>query len=154
MKAPKISWYLSEASSEDSSQYNATYIDKECYAGDFHSDEDRFEIRLELWNNRWAEESVQAIAPSSNIVISFSTFEDSKLLEICEVSINGSRFEAPEIVGNKGYVRLGRELSGNANDGSSNASDNYVIVTIKFDISNSALKEGLKSLYVDLEHVR
>lgn len=145
MQAPNITWYLYQDKISE-------YIDKECYAGNYHSYEDKIEMSFQLWNNKWGEEELEKVPASSRVVIGFNTLEDSKLLELCEISIDGKSFNKLEIYDNVGYLPLDRELSGASNDGSDARTDNYAILTIRFDIGNSVLKNGLKSMYLDLQY--
>lgn len=145
MEAPNITWYLCKNGSND-------YVDKECYAGNYHSYEDKIEIAFQLWNNKWGEMELETVPSTSNLVIGFNSYEDSKMLELCEVAIDGKSFSKVQIYNNIGYVPLGRELSGATNDGSDARKNNYAIVTVRFDIGNSVLKNGLKSMYLDLEY--
>lgn len=147
MEAPKVSWYLVN-------QDTYKTIEQECYAGNFNSDEETVEIKLELWNNRWGDTSVEDIPAESQLVIGFSTFEDSKMLELCRVRIDTYGAVAPDIIDNKGYIKLGKIISGAQNDGSEFNPNNFAIITIMFDIANTTLKDGLKSIYLDVEYIK
>lgn len=147
METPKLSWYLVN-------QDTYSNIEQECYAGNFSFGSSTVEIKLELWNNRWGDTDVEDISETSNLVLGFSTFEDSKLLELCKVKIDGFGYLSPNLLMNKGYIPLGKVLSGKSNDGGDDATQNFIQISILFDITDVTLKDGLKSLYLDLEYIK
>lgn len=145
MNKPIITWHAEK--NEQLENINETY-----YAGSFNPNSPAITLALQVWNNRWGQENVQNIE-SSKLVLGFNTLEDSKLLEICEVRIDGRAYDKVEIMGSKGYINLDRELSGASNSGTSSSTGNYARIEIRFNIEDVALRNGVKNLFLDLEYL-
>lgn len=141
MKGPQISWFIKEPD-------NTLAPYQEYYAGSYRPSESMF-IQVQVWNNRWGQEKVEN-AIGARLSIFFDTIEDSAILNLCSVKIDGEDYKNLIIEGNKGYVDIGT-LSGNMNDGSINSIDNYLNVTIKFGPVLNNMKNSLKNMFIDLE---
>ena len=85
MKNPELSWYL--ISAEDS-----IIIEKEHYLGAYTPDTIEMITNLQLWNNRYGQEIAKDIE-NSNLKITFSSIEDTKLLEYMQVKIDNNPYE-------------------------------------------------------------
>lgn len=140
----KISWFIKDN--------EAFYEKKEYHAGTYRSDE-TIELNMQVWNNRWGTEDVSdVIAPV--LSIKFGTLEDSSLLELIKVIVNGSS-EPPATIKDKNAVFIiGETLSGKGNDGDEGDylnRKNFFDVKIIIDIKNKTLKENdLKTMYLEL----
>jgi hypothetical protein len=141
MKDPQISWYVLE--DEILTPY------EEYYAGSYRPN-DVLEIQMNVWNNRWGQETVKDVQQGT-IAVYFDTIEDSYLLNLCSISIDNGDFKALTITSNRGCISLGKILFGEANVGSANSKDNYAKITLKFGPVTDGMKNSLKNLYVDLE---
>jgi hypothetical protein len=138
-----LSWFVKEPDNT----YNAY---TEYYAGTCNSNSD-FIIDVDLWNNRWNTKEDIDDATNTKLTISFENVEDSIMLQLCTVSINGGTFEVPNISTlNKGIVDLGT-ISGAKNNGNDNNSYNHKKIIIKFSNIPSNLKDGLKSMFLNVQ---
>lgn len=142
MNQPSISWYIKE---------DDDYVqDNDYYLGSFSSSSDIL-IKIQVWNNRYGNESVEDIE-NARLSIYFDTVEDSSLLQYCTISINNDEFIKPEIYLNRATINIGT-LLGTFNSGMDNEKniDNYKNIIIKFSNMPTNLKNGLKNLFLDIE---
>jgi len=143
LKEPQISWYITENES-------VNLIDGEHYAGAYRPSNIEATFEMQVWNNKWGTEDISDVE-NPVLVLMFDTLEDCTLLQFCKVRIDNSPFKELEILDNKGILPLNRPLSGKANKGTSSDSNNYSKITIKFGPIYYGMKNGLKSLLVDLQ---
>lgn len=142
MNQPSISWYIKE---------DDDYVqDNDYYLGSFSSSSDIL-IKIQVWNNRYGNESVEDIE-NARLSIYFDTVEDSSLLQYCTISINNDEFIKPEIYLNRATINIGT-LLGTFNSGMDNEKniDNYKNIIVKFSNMPTNLKNGLKNLFLDIE---
>lgn len=142
MNQPSISWYIKE---------DDDYIqDNDYYLGSFSSSSDIL-MKVQVWNNRYGNESVEDIE-NARLSIYFDTVEDSSLLQYCTISINNDEFIQPEIYLNRATINIGT-LLGTFNSGMDNEKNigNYKNIIIKFSNMPTNLKNGLKNLFLDIE---
>ena len=92
MKNPELTWYLVSAE-------NSVIIEKEHYLGAYTPDATEMIINLQLWNNRYGQEIAKDIE-NSNLKITFSSIEDTKLLEYMQVKIDNNPYEDLTIINN------------------------------------------------------
>ena len=144
MRDPQVSWYIIENESVE-------LIDKEHFAGAYSPSNIEATFEMQVWNNKWGTEDVADI-DNPVLVLMFDTIEDSKLLEYCKVKIDNNPFRELEIYDNKATLPLDRLLAGKANKGSASDSTNYARITIKFGPITHGMKNGLKSLLVDIQY--
>jgi hypothetical protein len=142
MNQSSISWYIKE--DEDYIQ------DNDYYLGSFSPSSD-IVLNIQVWNNRYGNESVDNIE-NARLSIYFDTVEDSSLLQYCSISVNGEDFVEPTIYLNRGTVEIGN-LYGTYNNGLEDIinADNYKDISIKFSNLPTNLKNGLKNLFLDIE---
>ena len=142
MNQPSISWYIKE---------DDDYIqDNDYYLGSFSSSSDIL-MKIQVWNNRYGNESVEDIE-NARLSIYFDTVEDSSLLQYCTISINNDEFIKPEIYLNRATINIGT-LLGTFNSGMDNEKniDDYKNIIVKFSNMPTNLKNGLKNLFLDIE---
>lgn len=143
MLDPQISWYI--VRNED-----YELIDKEHYAGAYSPGNIEALFELQAWNNKWGTEDVLDV-DIPVLVLMFNTIEDSRLLEYCKVKIDNGPFQAVEILGDKAIIPLNRPIAGTKNKGTTENINNYAKITIKFGPITHGMKNGLKSLLLDLQ---
>lgn len=144
MKEPQISWYINENNS-------INLIDGEHYAGAYSPSNIEAVFEMQVWNNRWGTEDISDIE-NPILVLMFNTIEDSALLKYCQVRVDNNPFKELEVLEDRATLPLGRPLSGKSNKGTSMNSNNYSQITIKFGPISHNMKNGLKSLLVDLQY--
>ena len=145
MDKPNITWFVKR---DDS------YIPLE----EFHFGEyvfgDKMVIEMQIWNNRWSLTDVQDLE-MPGIVIYFDTIEDSKLLEMCSIEVEGAPLDL-YIENNQARAMLftdeGRKIMGQSNNGLPTENPyNFVDITFKFSAGDKRLKNNdLKNLYFEL----
>ena len=143
MKNPELSWYL--ISAEDS-----IVIEKEHYLGAYTPDTIEMITNLQLWNNRYGQEIAKDIE-NSNLKITFSSIEDTKLLEYMQVKIDNNPYEDLTIVNNEAIIPIQRIISGEINVGDNMCVNNYIDIYIKTTLSQD-MKNGLKNLLINLDY--
>lgn len=144
MKKPELTWYVKEP--DDS---YVAYDDY--YAGSCNSTEDLI-VDIEVWNNRWNNKEDVADMTNAKLVISFSTAEDSVLLSLCKVKVNNDEFIKPDTSEfNRALVNLGT-ISGAQNNGTSSNTKNYKKISIKFSGMPDNIKDGLRSMFLDVQY--
>ena len=143
MKNPELSWYL--ISAEDS-----IIIEKEHYLGAYTPDTVEMITNLQLWNNRYGQEIAKDIE-NSNLKITFSSIEDTKLLEYMQVKIDNNPYEDLTIVNNEAIIPIQRIISGEINVGDNMCVNNYIDIYIKTTLSQD-MKNGLKNLLINLDY--
>ena len=143
MKNPELSWYL--ISAEDS-----IIIEKEHYLGAYTPDTVEMITNLQLWNNRYGQEIAKDIE-NSNLKITFSSIEDTKLLEYMQVKIDNNPYEDLTIVNNEAIIPIQRIISGEINAGDNMCVNNYIDIYIKTTLSQD-MKNGLKNLLINLDY--
>ena len=143
MEGAKVNWFVKEPD-------NVYTAHDEYYAGTCSPDSD-FLLETELWNNKWNSTDV-ADMKNAKLIISFASAEDSVLLSLCTVSVDGEEFTKPDTNEfNRATVNLGT-ISGDKNNGSSNYKDNYRRIAIKFSNIPTNFKDGLKSMFLDVQY--
>lgn len=145
MKKPIVTWHIEKNNQLEN-------IDEKYFAGSFSPSNTEIVLNVQVWNNRWGQETVETIE-SSRLIICFGSLEDSKLLDLCEVRIDNRSYQPVEVINGKGFVDLSRELSGAANSGTSSAIKNFAKIEVKFNIADVALKNGIKNMFLDLEYL-
>lgn len=143
MKNPELSWYL--ISAEDS-----IIIEKEHYLGAYTPDTIEMITNLQLWNNRYGQEIAKDIE-NSNLKITFSSIEDTKLLEYMQVKIDNNPYEDLTIINNEAIIPIQRIISGEINVGNNMCVNNYIDIYIKTTLSQD-MKNGLKNLLINLDY--
>ena len=143
MKNPELSWYL--ISAEDS-----IVIEKEHYLGAYTPDTIEMITNLQLWNNRYGQEIAKDIE-NSNLKITFSSIEDTKLLEYMQVKIDNNPYEDLTIINNEAIIPIQRIISGEINVGDNMCVNNYIDIYIKTTLSQD-MKNGLKNLLINLDY--
>ena len=143
MKNPELTWYL--VSAEDS-----VIIEKEHYLGAYTPDTIEMIINLQLWNNRYGQETAKDIE-NSNLKITFSSIEDTKLLEYMQVKIDNNPYEDLTIINNEAIIPIQRIISGEINVGDNMCVNNYIDIYIKTTLSQD-MKNGLKNLLINLDY--
>ena len=143
MKNPELSWYL--ISAEDS-----IIVEKEHYLGAYTPDTVEMITNLQLWNNRYGQEIAKDIE-NSNLKITFSSIEDTKLLEYMQVKIDNNPYEDLTIVNNEAIIPIQRIISGEINVGDNMCVNNYIDIYIKTTLSQD-MKNGLKNLLINLDY--
>ena len=143
MKNPELTWYL--VSAEDS-----VIIEKEHYLGAYIPDAIEMIINLQLWNNRYGQEIAKDIE-NSNLKITFSSIEDTKLLEYMQVKIDNNPYEDLTIINNEAIIPIQRIISGEINVGNNMCVNNYIDIYIKTTLSQD-MKNGLKNLLINLDY--
>ena len=143
MKNPELSWYL--ISAEDS-----IIIEKEHYLGAYTPDTVEMITNLQLWNNRYGQEIAKDIE-NSNLKITFSSIEDTKLLEYMQVKIDNNPYEDLTIINNEAIIPIQRVISGEVNVGDNMCVNNYIDIYIKTTLSQD-MKNGLKNLLINLDY--
>ena len=143
MKNPELSWYL--ISAEDS-----IIIEKEHYLGAYTPDTVEMITNLQLWNNRYGQEIAKDIE-NSNLKITFSSIEDTKLLEYMQVKIDNNPYEDLTIINNEAIIPIQRIISGEINVGNNMCVNNYIDIYIKTTLSQD-MKNGLKNLLINLDY--
>lgn len=143
MSSADVSWYIKEP--------DDTYIAcTEYFAGSCNSKED-FILYLDLWNNRWNNKEDVDDMVDAKLVISFLNAEDSILLSLCTVQIEDNDFVKVETMDlNKGVVNIGT-ISGQKNNGNENNIYNHKKIIIKFSNIPNNLRDGLKSMFLDVQ---
>lgn len=139
-----VSWFIKE-NNENIYSAKTNY-----YAGYCSSVEDLI-IECQLWNNRWNTVENASDMTNAKMLISFSNIEDSILLNYCKVSVDGVTYISPTIELNRGTVMLGTIL-GIKNNGDLNNIYNYKNITITFTGLPNELKDGLKSMFLDIRY--
>ena len=144
MKNPELSWYLISAG-------DSVIIEKEHYLGAYIPDAIEMIINLQLWNNRYGQEIAKDIE-NSNLKITFSSIEDTKLLEYMQVKIDNNPYEDLTIINNEAIIPIQRIISGEINVGDNMCVNNYIDIYIKTTLSQDMKKNGLKNLLINLDY--
>ena len=143
MKNPELSWYLISAG-------DSVVIEKEHYLGAYTPDTVEMITNLQLWNNRYGQEIAKDIE-NSNLKITFSSIEDTKLLEYMQVKIDNNPYEDLTIINNEAIIPIQRVISGEVNVGDNMCVNNYIDIYIKTTLSQD-MKNGLKNLLINLDY--
>ena len=143
MKNPELSWYLISAG-------DSVIIEKEHYLGAYTPDTIEMITNLQLWNNRYGQEIAKDIE-NSNLKITFSSIEDTKLLEYMQVKIDNNPYEDLTIINNEAIIPIQRIISGEINVGDNMCVNNYIDIYIKTTLSQD-MKNGLKNLLINLDY--
>lgn len=143
MKNPELSWYLISAG-------DSKVIEKEHYLGAYTPDTIEMITNLQLWNNRYGQEIAKDIE-NSNLKITFSSIEDTKLLEYMQVKIDNNPYEDLTIINNEAIIPIQRIISGEINVGDNMCVNNYIDIYIKTTLSQD-MKNGLKNLLINLDY--
>ena len=144
MKNPELSWYLISAG-------DSVIIEKEHYLGAYTPDTVEMITNLQLWNNRYGQEIAKDIE-NSNLKITFSSIEDTKLLEYMQVKIDNNPYEDLTIINNEAIIPIQRIISGEINVGDNMCVNNYIDIYIKTTLSQDMKKNGLKNLLINLDY--
>lgn len=144
MKKANVSWFVKEP--DDVYVAHTDYYHGSCIPGE------DFIIDIEVWNNKWNSVEDAADMENAKLAISFANAEDSVLLSLCEVKVNdGSYNKVDTTEFNRGIVELGT-IAGIKNNGHASNTDNYKQISIKFSNIPSNFKNGLKSMFVDIQY--
>lgn len=144
MAKANVSWFVKEPDGvfvAHNDYYHGSCIPGEDYI-----------IEVEVWNNKWnINEDINNMT-NTKLAISFSSAEDSSLLSLCEVDVDGLGYNKPNTTEfNRGIVDLGTIL-GTKNNGDPINKDNYKRIAIKFSNIPTNFKNGLKSMFLDLQY--
>lgn len=145
MDQPKITYHLLNADNTYTKQSSV-------YAGSYTGNE-AIEVNLRIWNNYKGTEDVEDLE-NFGIVARFLTEEDNALLRYISLAIT-DEIEIPSIVENNALVGTFVDpvtLSGQANTGSEEYTQNYIPITVTFNPAPGAyLKDhDLKSLVIEI----
>jgi hypothetical protein len=142
MNGPKVSWYIIDRN-------DVLVPQEEYYAGSYRPG-DYVEVSMQVWNNRWGTSDVQTAVGCKGILF-FDTIEDSILLDLCKVKVDGVEKELVKM-GAKSSFDLGKNLEGISNNGSPvQYVKQFSKVSLSFGPISNGMKNTLKSLYVDLQ---
>jgi hypothetical protein len=142
MNDPQVTWYVIED--------NTPTPYEDYYAGSYRPN-DILEVSIQLWNNRWGQETVSDIV-NSKLAVFFDTIEDSYLLNLCSIKIDDNDYKPLTVQSTRGYIDLGKTLSGGSNTGSTYSKDNYASIVLRFGPITDGMKNSLKNLFIDLEY--
>lgn len=122
---------------------NNSPVHHETYIGSFESTS-VFETSLTVINNYLGLEPCDDIK-NGRLMLSFTDFEDSALLQYLTVQFEGSYNATLDIVGNRAYAKIPKTLSGDY------SSPNSCTLAIKIGLSQDlAVKNDLKQLILDI----
>lgn len=141
MNDPQINWFVLEEGQPTPYE--------EYYAGSYRPGS-HLELTLQVWNNRWGQEDAKDISRGT-LAFFFETIEDSYLLDLCTVKIDGGSFQPLTIEAGRGRVPLNKVLHGTRNNGSSVSTDNYATVTLKLGPIQDGMRNSFKNLFADVE---
>ena len=127
MDAPQISWQIKKLS-------DSKYSNKTDYFAGIYTQSSALELELLLWNNRYGTESVEDLS-SFSIDAVFQDMEDSTLLEYLTMNFDGTMI-TPSISKNVATFVVPDSVTiyGEANDGSSAATNNYKYIKLTLDV--------------------
>lgn len=138
-----LTWYIKD----EENNFSET---DEYYAGSCGANND-LEICVQIWNNRWNIQNDAEDFLDAKLILSFLNPEDSVLLQLCTIKVNDNDYEAPIIENiNRGTFNIGN-IYGYKNNGDLSYINNYKTIYIKFSNIPNNFKNGLKSLYLDIE---
>lgn len=148
MNNPKISWQVREIINEDENNYE--YIQYKSYTeeGSFVPG-NYIQKSFRVWNNHNGKIDVND-AKDCSLILAFKNFEDSFLLHLMQVNVDGVNHSVLDIDIDRAVVNIG-DLSGVANSGTENNSTNYRDITITIGPIPNNIKSDLKGLYLYLE---
>ena len=147
MKNPRITWQVLDEIDYDEFEYN-TYKN--------YTEEDSLipgrilKKTIRVWNNYLGTEDIQDVK-NATLVLGFKTYEDNFLLNLIQVSIDGSELKELDIDMNGGTIFFGN-LSGETNNGREANHTNYKTIDIEIGPIPDNIKSELKSLYFYLEY--
>lgn len=146
MAKPKVSWYAKKLSDEKYS------VDSRFYAGKY-TDNDQIVIDIQLWNNRWGNETVDDLK-DYDICFFFDRIEDSALLDMCNIIYNNMYSVPFNVSGRKAILSMEEKpvIKGTRNNGSSaDNPNNFLQFRFIFNGNGERLKDNdLKSLYFEV----
>lgn len=147
MDNPKISWQVHESIDSDN---NYEYVQYKSYTeeGSFIPG-DYIKKTFRVWNNHNGRVDVRD-AKDCTLVLAFKNFEDSFLLNLMQVTVDGVEHSNLEIDIDRAVVDIG-DLSGVANTGTDSHASNYKNIEISIGPIPSNIKSDLKGLYFYLE---
>lgn len=147
MENPKISWQVHESINSDNSyeyvQYKSYTEEGSFIPGDYITKSFR------VWNNHNGRIDVKD-AKNCTLIMAFKNFEDSFLLNLMKVTVDGVEHSNLEIDIDRAVVDIG-DLSGIANTGTDSHVSNYSDIEISIGPIPSNIKSDLKGLYFYLE---
>lgn len=147
MKNPRITWQVLDEIDQDEFEYN-TYKN--------YTEEDSLipgrilKKTIRVWNNYLGTEDIQDVK-NATLVLGFKTYEDNFLLNLIQISIDGSELKELDIDMNGGTIFFGN-LSGATNNGREANHTNYKTIDIEIGPIPDNIKSELKSLYFYLEY--
>lgn len=147
MKNPRITWQVLDEIDQNEFEYN-TYKN--------YTEEDSLipgrilKKTIRVWNNYLGTEDIQDVK-NATLVLGFKTYEDNFLLNLIQVSIDGSELKELDIDMNGGTIFFGN-LSGATNNGREANHTNYKTIDIEIGPIPDNIKSELKSLYFYLEY--
>lgn len=127
MDTPQISWQIKKLS-------DSKYSNKTDYFAGIYTQSSALELELLLWNNRYGTEDVEDLS-SFSIDAVFQDMEDSTLLEYLTMNFDGTMI-VPSISKNVATFVIpdGIIIYGEANDGSTIATNNYKHIKLTLDV--------------------
>lgn len=127
MDAPQISWQIKKLS-------DSKYSNKTDYFAGIYTQSSALELELILWNNRYGTERVEDLS-SFSISAIFQDMEDSSLLQYLTMKFDGVAI-SPSISKNVATFVIpdGIVIYGEANDGSTAATNNYKYIKLTLDV--------------------
>lgn len=148
MDNPKISWQVLEY--VDLNNEETEYVQYKSYTeeGSFIPG-DYIRKVFRVWNNHNGKTDVKD-AKDCTLVMAFKNFEDSFLLNLMKVTVNGVEHSNLPIDIDRAVIDIG-DLSGVANTGTGLHTSNYKDIDILIGPIPNNIKSDLKSLYFYLE---
>lgn len=130
---PNLTWFIDDT----------TPVYKEAFIGAYESTTD-FSLKLKVVNNYLGVEPVENIR-NGKLLLMFKNYEDSSLLNHLKIELDNSKPLPIEIIGDRGYVKITRVLSGDYQ----HPSDCTLSIKISFD-ENINVRNDLKQLILDI----
>lgn len=122
-------------------------------AGSYIPQKDSLKVDIRIWNNRSGTEDVQNLSNFA-VGIFFKEIEDQSLLKYIKVYLN-EKNELPVTISDNMLIASFIDdivLKGSSNNGLEENVDNYIDITIRFDIKDDInIKDyDIKTMYVEL----
>lgn len=127
MESPKITWQIKK-------KKDSSYKEETDYFAGVYNQKNNIDLEIVLWNNRYGLERVEDLK-SFAISVTFNTLEDSTLLKYTTLTFNKNIIHPTinECVATF-IVPDDCVLSGEINDGSLDAVDNYAYIELSISV--------------------
>ena len=147
MDNPKISWQVHEPVDSDD---NYEYVQYKSYTEEGSFIPGNYITKyFRVWNNYNGRIDVKD-AKDCVLILAFKNFEDSFLLNLTKVIVDGIEHSDLEIDIDRAVIDIG-DLSGIANSGTDSNASNYRDIAISIGPIPNNIRSDLKSLYFYLE---